>query len=195
MAHHVYTTQGFIVHSLPQGEAGKYLLIFTRDLGMIGATAQGVRLSKSKMRYFVKDFSYSLFSVVRGREVWRMVGVKDAEGSDVVMLAENMRLYVRILSLLKRLLHGEEKNEKLFEVLNYFHGYLLKNNLEKENRDLVEYVTVLRTLDSLGYISNNNLFKNILSTHIINEVILKEVQDHKDEVIKEINSGLKESQL
>lgn len=191
MAHHVYTTPGFIVHSQPSSEAAKYFLVFTRELGMIGATAQGVRLSQSKLRYYTQDYYYGLFSVVRGKDVWRMTGAKEIDGIGEVK-EENMKLYVQILSLLKRLLPGEEVNEKLFDIIEKFHNFLTKEVAEKE---LVEYVTVLRMLDSLGYTSNQLFLMNILSTSDLNEQVLKEAKISKEEIVEEINSGLKESQL
>lgn len=192
MAHHVYTTPGFLVHSSPHGEAGKFFLVFTRDLGMIGATAQGVRLSQSKLRYFTQDFSYSLFSVVRGKEVWRMTGAKEVEGVGEVTGTEERKLVVRILTLLKRLLPGEEKNERLFEVIEKFYKYLSSNNLKIE---LVEYLIVLRILNSLGYISSKDIFMDILPSADINEEILEKVSKVKESILKEINNALKESQL
>ena len=196
MSHHIYTTPGFIVHSAPHGEAGKFFLIFTRDLGMIGAMAQGVRLSQSKLRYHAQDFSSSLFSVVKGKEIWRVTGATEMGGGDSMTIkGANKRLYVRVLSLLKRLLQGEEKNQKLFKVLENFHGYLSVNILEKENRESVEYLTVLRILECLGYISHNNSFQHLLSNSILNEEMLAKVKNSKEQIVKEINNGLKESQL
>ena len=55
MAHHVYTTPAYLIESTPSGEANKSYLLFTKDLGMIRATAQGVRLLKSKLRYSLQD--------------------------------------------------------------------------------------------------------------------------------------------
>jgi DNA repair protein RecO len=191
MAHHVYTTPGFIVHSQPSGEAGKYILVFTRDLGMIGCTAQGVRLSQSKLRYYTQDYFFGLFSVVRGKDVWRMTGAKEIEGVGEVK-EDNFKLWVRVLTLLKRLLPGEEVNEKLFEILEKFYKFLCSEVKEKE---LVEYVTVLRILDSLGYTSNQLFLMNILSTTDLNEQIINEAKISKDEILEEINNGLKESQL
>ena len=194
MPHHIYTTPGFVIHSSPHGEAGKFFLVFTRDLGMIGASAQGVRLSQSKLRYYVQDFSYSLLSFVRGKEMWRMTGAKEIEEIGE-MKKDNRRLFVRILTLLKRLLHGEEKNEKLFLIIENFSRYLGGREMDKEGRELVEYVTVLRILDCLGYISNKNAFSSILSGSVLNEGILNEVKLLKASIIVAINNGLKESQL
>lgn len=164
---------------------------------MIGATAQGVRLSQSKLRYYTQDFSYSLFSFVRGREVWRFTGAQILASREQCGIAdvENKKLYVRILSLLKRLLPGEEKNERLFEVIEKFYHYLLISALEKEKRELVEYLTVLRILNLLGYIYNKDSFQNILANSTLDEETLGEVGILKESILKEINNGLKESQL
>lgn len=189
MSHHIYTTPGFIVHSTAHGEAGKYFLVFTRDLGMIGATAQGVRLSQSKLRYHAQDFSYGLFSFVRGKEVWRMTGAKEMEIGKIPGV-ENRKLYIRILSLLTRLLPGEEKNERLFEVIEEFYKYL-----GEEENDTVEYLTVFRILFCLGYISSQSPFESLVRHANIDVEILKHTSEWKDRIVKEINNGLKESQL
>jgi|SRR3954470_5728167 DNA repair protein RecO len=191
MAHHIYTTPGFLVHSSPHSEAGKFFLVFTRELGMLGCVAQGVRLSQSKLRYYTQDYSYSLFSLVRGKDVWRMTGAKEIEGIGEIK-EENKKLWVQILALLRRLLHGEEQNEKLFEIINNFYNFLTQEVKEKE---LVEYLIVFRVLNSLGYISNTSVFFDLISTSEINEQVLKEMKENKDQILKEINNGLKESQL
>ena len=70
--HAIHTTPGFIIGSRPYGEAGKMLSIFTRDFGLVTATAQGIRLERSKLRYHAQDLSFGSFSLVRGREFWRL---------------------------------------------------------------------------------------------------------------------------
>ncbi len=194
MSHHIYTTPGFIVHSSSHGEAGRFFLAFTRDLGMIGAIAQGVRLSQSKLRYYTQDFSFSLFSLVRGKEVWRMTGAKELPGaSSEISDADNKKLFVRVLLLLKRLLHGEEKNDKLFEIMDSVYIFLSKDEIS-EKRELVEYVTVLRILHCLGYIRKTSL-DIFFESESLNDEILEKLKTQKDGVIKEINNALKESQL
>lgn len=162
---------------------------------MIGATAQGIRLSQSKLRYYTQDYSHSLFSLVRGKEVWRIIGASAIEPETRTMDPNNKKLHVRILALLKRLLHGEEKNEKLFEIVENFHNHLLDSALTREDGELVEYVTVLRILNQLGYVSNRESFQSLVSNVVVNEEILLEVKKRKDMIIQEINKGLKESHL
>jgi len=70
--HQIHTTAGFIIFSRPYGEADKLISIFTRDFGLVTATARGIRLEKSKLRYHAQDYSLGVFSLVRGKEFWRL---------------------------------------------------------------------------------------------------------------------------
>jgi len=184
--HHVYTTPSFIIHSSQYGEAGKFLLLFTKDFGMIGASAQGIRLIQSKLRYHIQDYSFSLLSIVRGKEIWRLTGANEFTKS-----IKPNNLHIKILKLLKRLLHGEEKNEKLFEIMEM----LYCAEIRKEDYDNVEYLTVLRVLNVLGYIRNTDKLSDFLDSVIINEQLIKKINESKKIVLSTINSSLKESQL
>jgi len=183
--HHVYTTPAFIVNSSPYGEAGKFLLLFTRDFGMIGVVAQGIRLAKSKLRYHVQDYSFCSVSIVRGKEVWRLVGAHEIPNDD-----KRGILHIKILKLLKRLLQGEERNEKLFSIVNA----LYEINIKKEDYEAVECLIILRILNSLGYISSKDL-TSLLDNNQINDEIIAYIKENKVGIIKVINSALKESQL
>lgn len=182
--HHVYTTSAFVVHSTPYGEAGKFLMLFTRDFGMIGAVAQGIRLSKSKLKYHVQDFSFSRVSIVRGKEVWRLTGASEMDS-----IVKPGTLHIKILKLLKRLLHGEESNEKLFDIIEH----LYRTNYD--DSDALEYLTVLRILNELGYIRNTESINKYLINHEITDEILAGINNDKQDIIKLINQGLQESQL
>jgi len=70
--HHIYHTEGIILGNKNYGEAGKYYSVFTRDLGMIYASAQGVRKMSSKLRFILQDFSCIKMDFVRGKDFWRI---------------------------------------------------------------------------------------------------------------------------
>ncbi len=184
--HHIYTTPAFIVHSGPHGEAGKFLLFFTKDFGMIGVVAQGIRLNQSKLRYHIQDFNLSMVSIVRGKEIWRLVGAHEIENE-----TESNLLQIKILKLLKRLLHGEEKNEKLFEIVEE----LYKNQIKDGEEDLVECLVVLRILNTLGYIKNTKELSIFLENNLISHELITLIRQKKLTIIDVINSALKESQL
>lgn len=160
MAYTVHTTEGFILSSIPVGEANRLYHIFTREFGVIIATAQGVRLMQSKLRPHLVDSSLSSVSLVKGKEFWRITSAS-------VISRSNNKIYIQILSVIKRLLQGEGEHEVLFDYL--------KQELFKE--DLDETNLMVRILSDLGYIDK------------------KEITDNKKELIVLINKGLRESQL
>lgn len=117
MSYAVYTTRGWILASAPSGEASKSYSIYTEDFGLVSARAQGVRKLDSKLRYNLDDFSFATLSLVRGKEFWRLTGAEKAELPEGGKLAR-----ARVLSLVKRLVHGEERNEALFRALSRLTG-------------------------------------------------------------------------
>lgn len=91
MSYTVVTTDGFIIGSEPRGEAGKLLSIFTRELGLVLAIAQGIRLEKSKLRYSTREYSFGQFSFVKGREFWRLTDACKLNFTNVIeVTASNM---------------------------------------------------------------------------------------------------------
>src|SRR3974390_2667029 len=109
----IQTTPGFIIDSRPHGEAGKLLSIFTRDYGLVLASAQGIRLEKSKLRYHTQDYSLGSYSLVRGKEFWRLTSSAENRGIPSI----KAQLIARLALLLRRLLHGEEPHAELFAVI------------------------------------------------------------------------------
>jgi recombinational DNA repair protein (RecF pathway) len=160
MAYTVHTTEGFILSSAPVGEANRIYHIFTREFGVIIATAQGVRLNTSKLRPHLMDYSFSSVSLVKGKEFWRITSAAGVSRS-------NNKIYIQILSVIKRLLQGEGEHETLFDYL--------KEELFKD--DLDETTIMIKILTDLGYIDKKGITNN------------------KKDLIALINKGLKESQL
>ena len=114
--HHIYHTKSFVIGSYNRGEANKILVLYTREMGLVRAVAQGIRLNKSKLRFGLQDFSYASVDLVRGRDIWRVTS-----GSTITSFpfARSQRqpliLIARISRLIERLCDGEEANEKIFD--------------------------------------------------------------------------------
>jgi recombinational DNA repair protein (RecF pathway) len=140
MAYTVHTTEGFILSSVPVGEANRIYHIFTREFGVIIATAQGVRLGKSKLRPHLLDYSFSSISLVKGKEFWRITSASS-------ILKSKDKTYIQILSILKRLLQGEGEHETLFD---YLKEELFKENLDETN-------LMIKILLDLGYIDKKEI--------------------------------------
>jgi len=93
------------------GEGHRYITLFTKDLGLVKAHARSVREERSRLRYSLQHFSYSDFSLVRGRDVWRITGAREHYNIHRALSAERQKqvMVSRLFALLERLLHGEEK--------------------------------------------------------------------------------------
>ncbi len=143
MAYTVHTTEGFILSSAPIGEANRIYHIFTREFGVIIATAQGVRLNKSKLRPHLLDYGFSSVSLVKGKEFWRITSASGISRS-------NNKIYIQILAVIKRLLQGEGEHEALFD---YLKEELFKENLDETN-------LMIQILAELGYIDKKEITDN-----------------------------------
>ncbi|MCX6754072.1 MAG: DNA repair protein RecO [Candidatus Nomurabacteria bacterium] len=193
--HHIYHTNGFILNSHNKGEANKMLTIYTREMGLVRAMVQGVRLHKSKLRFSMQDFSYAKIDLVRGKDIWR---VTTASNISTFPFARKSRpsllIIARISKLLERLCDGEESNEKIFD--DFIQAlYLLDNtDIEPSSREALELHLVLRIMDSLGYIGESADLLSYLGCPINlykTNLLLKE----KQSIISHINKALNESQL
>jgi DNA repair protein RecO (recombination protein O) len=192
MSHTIYTTEGLILKSVNFGEANKYFFIFTKDFGLIKAAAQGVRHLKSKLRYGLTDYSFCQVSVVRGKEIWRLTGAEKKLGLKEI---EKNLLLSRIFSLLLRLLHGEEKNDLLFESVKEGMTFLDENELNANNLANLECILALRILFSLGYIGRLGDFDKFTVSPYFTLELLQEMDLLKNKAILEINKSLKETHL
>lgn len=193
--HHIYHTHGFILGSRNIGEANKLFVIYTREMGLIRATAQGVRLNKSKLRFALQDFSYAHIDLVRGRDIWRVTSATTVTSFPYARSDEqSLLLIARISKLIERVCDGEEANEKIFD--DFIQALYLIDDIYMTSirREALELYLVLRIMNLLGYIGESELLSDYLSTpfdQIEIEVLLKERQS----IIAHINKALNESQL
>lgn len=192
--HHIYHTEGIILSSRNHGEAGKYYFIFTRDLGMITASAQGVRKMSSKLRYVLQDFAYLKIDLVQGKNIFRVTNAsKTGALEQITRMPETFVVFANIARLLKRLLAGVEPNEALF--LDLINGLSVLESLQKEE-DLrnIEAILVLRILNNLGYIGENEILKNLIKSPFEQNLVF-EVSKDRTKVLHQINKALKETHL
>ena len=195
--HHIYHTEGFVLRGESIGEANKYFRIFTKDFGMIGGVAQGVRLLKSKLRYSLQDYSYSRISLVKGKYIWRIVGAikendlrRSLNGS-----RDKFELLAKTFALLLRLVRGEEKNEILFSHVSSACEFLEKENLDESLLRNCEYLLIMRILHSLGYMAESADFKEFLSSAVWTKDFVSKMSPLGRDAVLQINKALKETQL
>jgi recombinational DNA repair protein (RecF pathway) len=202
--HQIHTTPGFIIQARPYGEAGKLLSIFTRDFGLITAAAQGIRLEKSKLRYYTQEHALGLFSLVKGREMWRLTSAGSLasfmfhSGGALLVpdISPRKDFIARVALLLRRLLQGEEGRPEVFDaVQSCFQFMNVCQSLTDDRLATLESLLVARILHWLGYIGDDNDLNDHMRSFGINTGLL-DVLDVKRAILnKHINKALKESMM
>ena len=176
------------------GEAGRYYYIFTRDLGMIYASAQGVRKMSSKLRFVLQDFAYIKVDLVQCKDFWRVTSATKTNMLEkITKHPEHFAIFSNIARLLKRLLAGVEPNEALF--VDLFDGLCIleksENNAELPN---IEAIIVLRILNNLGYIGGGEALQSLIKSPFEADLVLA-ISAHRSKVLSLINKTLKETHL
>ena len=197
--YHIHTTCGLVLDSKNYGEAGKILRVFTKDYGLIIVIAQGIRLEKSKLRYFIQNYVLTTISVVKGKEFWRLTNassVPELDNADSVSQSKNNLLIVRVCKILIRLLQGEEKHEELFNVIFDIIIFIYKNKeLNQEMIKTLESVIMFRILKLLGYIGKDDDVGEGISAGKIDIIFLDANIDKRIMINKHVNKALAESHL
>ena len=192
--HHIYHTEGLILGSKNYGEAGKYYYIFTRDLGMIYASAQGVRKMSSKLRFILQDFSYLKIDLVQGKDFFRITSAsKMNKLEQICKRPEIFKVFANIARLLQRLLAGVEPNEALFIDLLDGLSAIEKTETEEELRN-IEIVVVLRIINNLGYLREDENLNDFVKSPFEKDMIFQ-ISKNRKKILSEINKALKETHL
>ena len=188
----IHTTPGFVLDSRPYGEADKIITLFTRDFGLVSASAISIRLEKSKLRYFCQDGSFGSFSLVRGREFWRLTSASaDSATIDHPLIA-------RLALLLRRLLHGEESNTDLFDAVKATADFLVSpigQSLSEDDLKSLESLTVLRIMHLLGYVGSDSALDPFLGDAPLTTELIVQAGKGRTALNAHINKALKESHL
>lgn len=193
--HHIYHTKGFVLSSKSRGEADKILVLYTRELGLIKAVAQGIRLEKSKSRFALQDFSLADIDLVRGRDIWRVTSSKPENSFPFLRTdKKSFELFFKIAKLLDRLCPGEESNKNIFDAMVQVFHLLDSGSVTTENREAMELYLVLKIMHELGYIGESKTLNEYLNGDFENKKIYSLLKEKKF-IIANINNAIRQSHL
>jgi DNA repair protein RecO len=170
VSYHIYTTKGLVLSERPLKEADRIYSILTRDLGLVRASATGVRKESSKLRGALEPFALSSVSLVRGKDFWRLTS------SELLQKLPGTEGLARPFALLEKLVQGESAHPELFDAIET--AIRGENGDKRDNISFVgEEQLVASILYHLGYLKEADLTLD------------------KKSLIKAINDGLHSSQL
>lgn len=192
----IYTTDGFVIASRLQGEASKTLTLFTEELGLLRVHAQGIRETRSKLRYGVQTLSWSRFSLVRGREIWRLTSVlPQGDGLEMPLSYTTRTVFARVLALVERLVHGEERDSVLYHLLRDTFHFLRGQALTSSELRQLELLTVVRILHHLGYVGTQHDAFAIAPEEKLTKFSLAHISGREAFLVQTVNASLKATQL
>lgn len=182
MAIEKYTTPAIVIESFDQGEHDRVYKLFTREFGQVLALAKSVRKLESKLRAHVLPRTVTLVTLVKGREIWRLVGAQE-EKKTYGMMND-------VTELIRRFVRGEGSHKALYDKLISF--MVEQPSGDKQKARLLLYYIVLV---ELGYadaraIGAKDLKEYVgwsiadLYTHIL--LSYDKVRSHVHEVMREI---------
>lgn len=184
------------MNALPAGETSQYVYIFTKDLGLVGAHAQNTRNINSKLRYALNVPAKSHVSLVRGKNVWRLISAIPDKQLYIIFKnsPEKLKVCANVFSLLKKLLAGEEANPELFSLVDSFLIFL-QTDLSDEEIKNAETIFLIRMLSILGYMPDNDIVREFAFGDDWNTEIIMKITSLRKEAVKIINESLRATDL
>ena len=194
MSYHIYTTLGIILKRTAFGEANIFLHILTEDLGLIVAGARSARLSSSKLRSALQEYTYVSVSCVKGKNGWKITNVVEKENFFFNCPNFSRKVLSQVAFVLLKMIPGESPHKEVFQIVKS--GFEFLKILNEKDVLNFETLVVLRILHQLGYVESGpeiNFF--LKNREEWNVSILEKVSQSRGNLIFTINKALKESQL
>lgn len=195
MAIEKYTTEAFVLRSYEQGEHDFVYKLWTRDFGIIFAVAKSIRKINAKLRSLVRKNDFLVVTLVKGRDVWRLVGAEEMKENSDIANSKTWSLEAKKImgEAIGKFIEEKKTYKKLFEKLKTI--FIEKDELGileiNKFKILLYYIVLVDT----GYadarvIGVNDLeeykkftIKDFYTHFILNE---SDVKKHVQHVLREI---------
>ncbi|OHA63734.1 MAG: DNA repair protein RecO [Candidatus Wildermuthbacteria bacterium RIFCSPHIGHO2_01_FULL_48_27b] len=151
MAQH-YRTQGIILRKQDIGEADRVFTVFTRDFGKLRLRAVSERKITSKLRGGLELFYLAEIEFIQGK-VYKTI-------TDAVCVCpypiirknlERLRVMERFAQVADELLHGQEQDEEIWNLLQETLSVLNRPALKGHDLKILAYYFLWNLLASAGY--------------------------------------------
>lgn len=187
--HTLFVSDGVILSKRAAGEANVLVSILTKELGIVRAHARSARAEKSKLRYALEPLTCARFTFVRGKHEWKLVGAENALHVFSSAPAPRRRAAGRIIQLLSRLVHGEERVPQLYK--NLADGFLyLARAVDDTDAESIECVIVLRILAHLGYLPKTRELLPFIEADFFSMELAAQAARSRALLIRTINESL-----
>lgn len=162
-----YRTQGIFLKKEEKGEADFLFTIYTKDFGKLDILGKAIRKIKSKLRAGAREFCWSEIEFIQGKTYKTLTdAILIKEFRDIKTDLEKLKIVYQIADVLDNLVSGEERDEKIWDLVLQTFQWLNNKNQEfhppkfsektwagKEirNQEIVYHFFVWNLLAILGY--------------------------------------------
>lgn len=118
-----YKTEGFIFKKEDRLDADRVFSVFTKDFGRVEVFGKAIRRITSKLRSSAELFSFSDIEFIQGKNKKTLTDVFFLEKFKSLSQApEKLEVSYKVSDLLDSFIKGEEKDERILELLlDFFH--------------------------------------------------------------------------
>lgn len=181
MSYVTYTTEALVCGSFERNTSDKSFMLFTREAGMLFATARSVREEVSKQRQALQDFSRIRVSLIKGKTGWRVGSVESLQNDFSAASGREVRgSVVAYYRLLRRFIKGEEPFTDLYD---FSITALDRMGKDIPNRKLLDLFVQIKVLTMLGYVDESSIPKSLRGVDVAD---LNDIEDDKTMVILEV---------
>lgn len=146
-----YRTQGLILKKRKLGEADCLFTVYTKDFGKLEILGRAIRKIKSKLRGNFRLFCLSEIEFIQGKNYKTLTDAILIK--DFLEIKKNLRklkIAFQISEVLDNLVRGEEKDKKIWQLLNEVFG-ILNNRQSPIGHWPLYYYFLWNLFSILGY--------------------------------------------
>lgn len=192
MSYQTYITDALVCGAKDSNTSDKSFLLFTREAGMLFASARSVRMEKSKQRFALQEFSLVRVTLIKGKSGWRLGSVEAIDNFYTAAIDKSARgSVVRIFRQLRRFIHGEEPAIGLFD---FVLDALQVVTQTVTNRNFVDDYIHLHMLSLLGYVAERDVPTTLRSLSV-NEYDAVCTSDLETQIAQLLSQAVAVSQL
>lgn len=193
MSYKTYTTEALVCGSRDSYTSDRSFLLFTKDSGMMWATAKSVREERSKQRYALQDFSHIRVTLLKGKSGWRIASVEALHNLFLNAQTRAQRGRVTfVLSQLRRYVQGEIPLAKSYDDALYL---LYAEPEILESHDTLQQLFSVRLLAELGYIAPNSSWASIVTAQSLIEALDVFNEDMSPAILQAVKQASEASHL
>ncbi len=147
-----YRTKGFVLKKIDLREADRIFTIFTKDLGKLKILGRAVRKIKSKLRGGMGLFYLTNIEFIQGKTYKTLTDASLIEGfPNLRKNLKRLKIAYEISEILDDLIKGEEKDERIWDLLKETFQRLNSFSLSIKECWLTYYCFLWNFLLILGY--------------------------------------------